>query len=599
MRPALLFTLGSTTFRRQSRSHQHVLLGQKRGYEMRRLSDSTFGLTLLGFQVVLLVWARQARADFVFGEPTEVPNANSVSCDASPAISTDGLELYFTSNRPHGASVAYFDLWVATRATIDDEWGLPVKLGPAINSSAFDCDPSLSADGLELYFNGALPSFSLAGAPQRSGGHGDSDLWMSKRATKDDPWGAAANLGPVLNTSYFEGDASLTADGLQMFFGSNRPGGYGDVDLYVTTRATTADPWRTPANLGPAVNTTAWDDDAQISSDGLTLIFSSWAHGGYGGADLYMTTRTSTTAPWASPISLGSILDTPEEESDPSLASDGSMLYFGRGQYADLSSWNLLQVPIVPLTDFNGDGIVDGSEVLTMAESWGESDSLCDIGPMPWGNGIVDVEDLRVLARYIGAPIDDPTLIAHWAFDEAEGTTAHDSARAGDGIAYGSPVWEPDAGQVNGALRCDGIDDHVSTPFVLDPSNGPFSVLAWIKGGAPGQTIVSQIEGAKWICTAPTNGCLMTELKGAGRGGCTLGSEAAVADGSWHRIGLVWDGSNRRLYVDDALVAEDTQQPLAACYGGLHIGAGKGLEPGTFWTGLIDDVRIYNRTVRP
>jgi hypothetical protein len=78
-----------------------------------------------------------------------------------------------------------------------------------------------------------------------------------------------------------------------------------------------------------------------------------------------------------------------------------------------------------------------------------------------------------------------------------------------------------------------------------------------------------------------------------------LYSDAIIADGTWHRVGFAWDGSNRRLYVDDVLVAEDTQQGLAACYGGLQIGCGRDMAAGTFWKGLIDDMRIYNRAVRP
>jgi hypothetical protein len=76
-------------------------------------------------------------------------------------------------------------------------------------------------------------------------------------------------------------------------------------------------------------------------------------------------------------------------------------------------------------------------------------------------------------------------------------------------------------------------------------------------------------------------------------------SEIMITDGQWHRIGFVWDGSNRALYVDDILVAEDTQTNLQGSDGSLYIGTGKGMESGTYWSGLIDDVRIYNRAVRP
>jgi hypothetical protein len=76
-------------------------------------------------------------------------------------------------------------------------------------------------------------------------------------------------------------------------------------------------------------------------------------------------------------------------------------------------------------------------------------------------------------------------------------------------------------------------------------------------------------------------------------------SETVITDGNWHRVGLVWDGTNRILYVDDVAVAADTQSELVGSNGGLNIGCGKNLEPGSFWSGLIDDVRIYNRTVKP
>ena len=91
----------------------------------------------------------------------------------------------------------------------------------------------------------------------------------------------------------------------------------------------------------------------------------------------------------------------------------------------------------------------------------------------------------------------------------------------------------------------------------------------------------------------------MTELTVAGRGGSTLGSEAIITDGNWHRIAFVWDGSYRRLYVDGVIVAEDTQDNLDISVNGLHFGTGKAMESGTFFSGLIDDVRIYNRVVNP
>jgi hypothetical protein len=72
-----------------------------------------------------------------------------------------------------------------------------------------------------------------------------------------------------------------------------------------------------------------------------------------------------------------------------------------------------------------------------------------------------------------------------------------------------------------------------------------------------------------------------------------------ITDGQWYRIGFVWNGSNRILYVDDVIVAEDAQTGLVSSNGGIYIGCGKGMEPGTYFSGMIDDIRIYNRAISP
>jgi hypothetical protein len=90
----------------------------------------------------------------------------------------------------------------------------------------------------------------------------------------------------------------------------------------------------------------------------------------------------------------------------------------------------------------------------------------------------------------------------------------------------------------------------------------------------------------------------MTELKFLSMSGFPLYSHAVITDGNWHRIGLVWDGSNRILYVDDVEVVSDTYDN-GRLFGRLQIGAGMNLDPGTYWSGLIDDVRIYDRAITP
>ena len=93
----------------------------------------------------------------------------------------------------------------------------------------------------------------------------------------------------------------------------------------------------------------------------------------------------------------------------------------------------------------------------------------------------------------------------------------------------------------------------------------------------------------------------MTDLIGSGgrAAGTPLYSETVITDGNWHQVGFVWDGSHRTLFVDDIPVAIDNQTNLGGSAGGLFIGTGKGSELGTFWSGMIDDVRIYDRVVTP
>jgi subtilisin family serine protease len=253
--------------------------------------------------------------------------------------------------------------------------------------------------------------------------------------------------------------------------------------------------------------------------------------------------------------------------------------------------------------DLNKDGIVDQQDLSILEQFMGTSEPLADIAPAARPDGVVDELDRELMIQYWQKEYPQFGLLAYWRLDETEGETAHSSATTQEGMVYGAtlqgdPLWQPDSGMLGGALLLDGIDDCVETPFIVDPSAGPFSVFAWIKGGEPGQVLVSQQAVANWLST-DNEGKLMTELKCTGRSAGYLFSETVIIDGQWHRIGLVWDGSHRMLFVDDVMVAEDTQHGLEGFQMGLYIGTGKNMETGTYFSGLIDDVRIYNRAIEP
>jgi Tol biopolymer transport system component len=309
---------------------------------MKQLNGYRMRLVAVGIVAAIIVGSGRAKADFTFGETTNLGlPVNTPSDEQSPSISANGLELYFQSRRPGG--YGNWDIWVAKRASLDDPWGEPVNLGPLVNNSVGNWSHGISADGLQLYFEA-----------NRSGNYGGVDLWVALRETKDEPWGDPVNLGPTINSPDYEGYPSLSADGLAMFFNSNRFNGARgwDFDIWLTRRKTKDSAWGEPINLGPDINTTHFEVAPSISADGHTLYFSDWyatstiRPDGCGGADLY-------------------------------------------------------KASVIPIVDLNGDGIVDSADMIIMVDHWGTDNSLCDIGPMPWGDGVVDVEDLIVLAEHL------------------------------------------------------------------------------------------------------------------------------------------------------------------------------------------------------
>jgi hypothetical protein len=532
----------------------------------------------------------QAKADFTISEPTNLgPIINSSAQEHAANISADGLSLFLTSDRSGGFGSD--DIWVTTRATINDSWSEPINLEPPVNSSYPDGFPSISADGLTLYFS--------ANNRPGIGGPGGADIWMTTRSTKSVFWGNPVNLGSPVNSASFESTQSISSDGLTLYFDSDRPGGSGDSDLWVTTRSTINDNWNTPINLGSIVNSSSLERGPSISSDSSTLFFESNRPGGSGGRDIWMTTRATKDGSWNEPVNLGPTVNTARWDKRPNISADGLTLYFSSydrsGGYGHYDIW---KVAINPIVDLNGDGKVDAIDICIMVDHWGEDYSLCDIGPMPWGDATIDVEDLKVLSEHLFEQVEDPTLIAHWALDETEGMTAHNNVSGNDDFIMGNPLWQPSEGKLDGALELDGIDDCIISSVDLNPAKGPFSVVVWIKGGAPGQVIISRPSGSDWLAIN-TEGKLMTLLKSLDQSDGPLLSQEIITDGKWHRIGLVWDGLRRKLNIDGVTVAEDTLDGLNPLGGGLYIGVGESFEADSFFSGLIDEIRIYKRAVSP
>ncbi len=356
---------------------------------MKLIDYSKISLARLGFVIaVCVVSARYAGAEFTFSTPTNLgPVINSPAAEAGACISADGLTLHFDSDRSDG--LGGFDIWVATRKATDEDWGAPVNLGPIMNTVYEEFDTNISADGLSLYFTSDHP-----------GGSGDFDLWVAKRNTTDADWDIPVPLEPIVNSQYDDSGPSISADGLSLYFSSNRPDGYGEDDLWVTTRPTVNSVWGEPVNLGSTVNSSLWEARPNISADGLTLFFGSNQLDGDILVDIYMTTRKTTQGAWGTPVKLGPSINSSDDEDWPRISADGRTLLFESDRPGGSGSWDLWQVSIEPVVDFNGDEKVDLKDFSKLAQYWLQDEPSVDIGPTPLGDRIVDIHDLSVLAEY-------------------------------------------------------------------------------------------------------------------------------------------------------------------------------------------------------
>jgi len=182
-------------------------------------------LVLVGFLAVFIIGGGSAKADFIFGEPTNLgPNVNSEYTDFIGFESADGLEFYFCSGRPPGPDYPS-DIWVMNRPTTKDDWSMPFNPGVPLNTSYHEEPQFISADGLELYIDSDRP-----------GGQGREDIWVAKRKSKEDAWETPINMGPLINSSAHDFGTWISPDGLEFYYNSMRAGGYGRHDLYVTRR---------------------------------------------------------------------------------------------------------------------------------------------------------------------------------------------------------------------------------------------------------------------------------------------------------------------------------------------------------------------------
>ena len=204
----------------------------------------------------------------------------------------------------------------------------------AASSTALGC--------LAVCLAGCAPDVPTAPGRERSSlPNGAQSLGVDIARYSD--WSEPENLGPVVNSTANEQNAQLSRDGLAIYFSSNRPGGLGGLDIYVARRASLDSPWESPVNLGPLVNTPLPDFAPNVSIDGHLLFFASGRPGGQGGADLYVSRRDNVKddMAWGEPVNLGAPVNTTDAEQAPNYLQNaeegGGNLYFNRSGLTSLA----------------------------------------------------------------------------------------------------------------------------------------------------------------------------------------------------------------------------------------------------------------------
>lgn len=254
---------------------------------------------------------------------------NSDNEDYAPLILADGSAMIFTSRRKGstGDKLAfdnnYFeDIYISHRK--NDNWTAPEKISSNINTENHECAVALSPDGEKLFLYDD---------------DNNGDFYVSSR--QGDDWTTPQAMGKPINSRYREISLSINREGNRIFFSSDRPGGYGGFDIWMS-ELNADSTWGEPVNLGPNVNTPDNEDAPFIHPDDNILYFSSTGHMGMGGYDIYMSKELNRE--WIRPRNLGYPINTVEDDIYFVVDADNKYGYYATARENGLGGYDIYKI---------------------------------------------------------------------------------------------------------------------------------------------------------------------------------------------------------------------------------------------------------------
>jgi hypothetical protein len=250
-----------------------------------------------------------------------------------PAISRDGLSLYYSSDA--AGTFGKLDIWVSHRASVKDDWGAPRNLGSTINSTGNDLGPTFSPSGHSMYFQSDRPGGCAN--PNNPTPTLDMYFSHRKDIHDDFGWEPPTNLGCVVNSAYDDGGPTLFTeedqDIIQLYYTSTRPGPpgcvWGGFDIYVSTLQ--PDHTWGAGEFVQELSGTGRDTRTAIRKDGLEMFISSdspFGAGAVGSQDIWVSTRASIWDRWPNPVNLGPNVNSTAFDGAPALSWNAKTLYF-------------------------------------------------------------------------------------------------------------------------------------------------------------------------------------------------------------------------------------------------------------------------------